>query len=166
MNNTNSYHSLSICVFCGAGQGNDPIFSDAARDLAELFKSNNWNLGDINLSVASLISVYGGGTTGIMGAIAGRLVELGGNVHGIIPKALLQFETSKERPSYGRTTVVTDMHTRKRLMAKESDAFIALPGGFGTMEELMEVIPFESLSDCHRSLHGLSSAFTRVQSFS
>ena len=85
------------------------------------------------------MTVYGGGTTGIMGAIAGRLVELGGSVHGIIPKALLKFETSKERPSYGRTTVVTDMHTRKRLMAKESDAFIALPGGFGTMEELMEV---------------------------
>jgi uncharacterized protein (TIGR00730 family) len=83
--------------------------------------------------------VYGGGTMGIMGAIAGRLVELGGNVHGIIPKALLEYETSKERPSYGKTTVVGDMHTRKRLMAKESSAFIALPGGFGTMEELMEV---------------------------
>ena len=74
-----------------------------------------------------------------MGAIAGRLVDLGGNVHGIIPKALLEYETTTERPSYGRTTVVGDMHTRKRLMAKEADAFIALPGGFGTMEELMEV---------------------------
>ena len=76
-----------------------------------------------------------------MGAVAGRLVELGGNVHGIIPKALLEYETSRERPSYGRTTVVGDMHTRKRLMAKESNAFIALPGGFGTMEELMEAHP-------------------------
>jgi uncharacterized protein (TIGR00730 family) len=74
-----------------------------------------------------------------MGAIAGRLVELGGNVHGIIPKALLEYETTTDKPSYGKTTVVTDMHTRKRLMAKESKAFIALPGGFGTMEELMEV---------------------------
>ena len=74
-----------------------------------------------------------------MGAVAGRLEELGGNVHGIIPRALLQYETSAERPSYGKTTVVGDMHTRKRLMAKESQAFIALPGGFGTMEELMEV---------------------------
>ena len=83
--------------------------------------------------------VYGGGTRGIMGAVAGRLVELGGNVHGIIPKALLEYETSPEHPSYGRTTVVGDMHTRKRLMSKESSAFIALPGGFGTMEELMEV---------------------------
>ena len=77
-----------------------------------------------------------------MGAIAGRLVELGGNVHGIIPKALLRYETSAKNPSYGKTTVVGDMHTRKRLMAKESDAFIALPGGFGTMEELMEVYSF------------------------
>jgi hypothetical protein len=74
-----------------------------------------------------------------MGAIAGRLVELGGSVHGIIPKALLEYETTADKPSYGKTTVVTDMHTRKRLMAKESRAFIALPGGFGTMEELMEV---------------------------
>jgi hypothetical protein len=81
-----------------------------------------------------------------MGAIAGRLVDLGGNVHGIIPKALLEYETTTERPSYGRTTVVGDMHTRKRLMAKEADAFIALPGGFGTMEELMEVSPSEILS--------------------
>jgi len=77
----------------------------------------------------------------MMGAIAGRLTELGGNVHGIIPKALLEYETTTEKPSYGKTTVVTDMHTRKRLMAKESKAFIALPGGFGTMEELMEVTP-------------------------
>jgi uncharacterized protein (TIGR00730 family) len=74
----------------------------------------------------------------MMGAVAGRLEELGGNIHGIIPKALLAYETAEKR-SYGKTTVVTDMHTRKRLMAKESQAFIALPGGFGTMEELMEV---------------------------
>jgi cytokinin riboside 5'-monophosphate phosphoribohydrolase len=78
-----------------------------------------------------------------MGAIAGRLDQLGGSVHGIIPKALLEYETSVERPSYGKTTVVSDMHTRKRLMAKEADAFIALPGGFGTMEELMEAVPFQ-----------------------
>lgn len=83
-----------------------------------------------------------------MGAIAGRLVELGGNVHGIIPKALLEYETTTERPSYGRTTVVGDMHTRKRLMAKEADAFIALPGGFGTMEELMEVCPPPYIRPC------------------
>ena len=75
----------------------------------------------------------------MMGALAGRLVELGGKVHGIIPKALLRHETSAEKPSYGETTVVGDMHTRKRLMADKSKAFIALPGGFGTMEELMEV---------------------------
>jgi uncharacterized protein (TIGR00730 family) len=82
-----------------------------------------------------------------MGALAGRLVELGGIVHGIIPQALLQYETSTERPSYGETTIVGDMHTRKRLMAKESNAFIALPGGFGTMEELMEVLfPQRSVS--------------------
>ena len=74
-----------------------------------------------------------------MGALAGRLVELGGKVHGVIPQALLEYDESSEIASYGRTTVVKDMHARKRLMAKESNVFIALPGGFGTMEELMEV---------------------------
>jgi uncharacterized protein (TIGR00730 family) len=134
-----SSHAISICVFCGAGEGNDPAFADSARSLADLFYANNWSLGIPPTRSANI--VYGGGTMGIMGAIAGRLVEIGGNVHGIIPRALLEYETSRERPSYGKTTVVGDMHTRKRLMAKESDAFIALPGGFGTMEELMEVLP-------------------------
>ena len=139
-----STFSISICVFCGSGEGTDPAFTQSARSLADLFYKYNWSLGK-NPSAGNKCgadtSVYGGGTTGIMGAIAGRLSELGGNVHGIIPKALLEYETSRERPSYGRTTVVGDMHTRKRLMAKESNAFIALPGGFGTMEELMEAHP-------------------------
>ena len=74
-----------------------------------------------------------------MGALAGRLIELGGTVHGVIPRALLEYDASSEIVSYGSTTVVEDMHARKRLMAKKSNAFIALPGGFGTMEELMEV---------------------------
>jgi len=148
MNSSSSSPERTICVFCGAGEGTDPEFSKSARSLAELFYEHNWSLGTehpfflipIRILVDLMFLVYGGGTTGIMGAVAGRLVELGGNVHGIIPRALLEYETSKERPSYGRTTVVGDMHTRKRLMAKESNAFIALPGGFGTMEELMEVL--------------------------
>lgn len=138
-----STSSMSICVFCGSGEGTDPAFTESARSLADLFYKYNWSLGKPHSSNkrGADTPVYGGGTTGMMGTVAGRLVELGGNVHGIIPKALLEYETSTERPSYGRTTVVGDMHTRKRLMAKESNAFIALPGGFGTMEELMEVNP-------------------------
>jgi uncharacterized protein (TIGR00730 family) len=137
MSFANNSPGTSICVFCGAAEGLDPAFATSARQLADLFYQHNWSLGTSLPTTPN--PVYGGGTMGIMGAIAGRLVELGGNVHGIIPKALLEYETSKERPSYGKTTVVGDMHTRKRLMAKESSAFIALPGGFGTMEELMEV---------------------------
>ena len=135
--------SMSICVFCGSGEGTDPAFTQSARSLADLFYKYDWSLGKppSGNKRGADTPVYGGGTTGMMGTVAGRLVELGGNVHGIIPKALLEYETSTERPSYGRTTVVGDMHTRKRLMAKESNAFIALPGGFGTMEELMEVHP-------------------------
>jgi cytokinin riboside 5'-monophosphate phosphoribohydrolase len=89
----------------------------------------------------------------MMGAVAGRLVELGGKVHGIIPKALLRYEregAGSETPSFGEMTVVGDMHTRKRLMANKSSAFIALPGGFGTMEELMEVCPFPWYTYIHR----------------
>ncbi len=146
----NSTSSISICVFCGAGEGTDPAFTQSARSLADLFYNHNWSLGNSlagDKRSTNLLAVYGGGTTGIMGAVAGRLAELGGNVHGIIPKALLEYETSKERPSYGKTTIVGDMHTRKRLMAKESNAFIALPGGFGTMEELMEVHLLHNASD-------------------
>src|SRR5579859_7910639 len=135
MSSSKESNKLSICVFCGAGEGTDPAFGEAARALADLFYKNNWSLGISPLMdrIAEMV-VYGGGTFGIMGAVAGRLDELGGNIHGIIPKALLEYETTPQRRSYGKTTVVGDMHTRKRLMAKESDAFIALPGGFGTME--------------------------------
>lgn len=134
--------SLSICVFCGSSDGTDPAFKVSACSLAELFHKHNWSLGNYSshnkkYSVKRL--VYGGGTIGVMGTLASRLVELGGTVHGVIPQALLEYDASSEIASYGRTTVVKDMHARKRLMAKESNAFIALPGGFGTLEELMEV---------------------------
>jgi uncharacterized protein (TIGR00730 family) len=135
-----SRSSLSVCVFCGSSDGTDAAFKRSAWSLAELFHKRDWSLGTHSLN-GDLINklVYGGGTIGVMGALAGRLVELGGKVHGVIPKALLEYDESSEIASYGRTTVVKDMHARKRLMAKESNAFIALPGGFGTMEELMEV---------------------------
>jgi uncharacterized protein (TIGR00730 family) len=95
----------------------------------------------------------GAGTAGMMGEVARNLVKLGGDVHGIIPEALLSVERERnpsavgeEREScYGHLTVVKDMHTRKTMMAQASDAFVALPGGFGTMEELMEIITLNYL---------------------
>lgn len=83
-----------------------------------------------------------------MGALASTLVKLGGSVHGIIPTALVAFEQGGSVPpesEYGKTTEVPDMHTRKGMMGKEANAFVALPGGFGTMEELFEVVTWNQL---------------------
>lgn len=108
----------------------------AARDLADVFKQQDWSL------------VYGGGTVGLMGEIARNVYKNGCDVHGIIPEALTRLERDGEAPpqsEYGRTTVVRDMHTRKASMAKEADAFIALPGGLGTAEELFEIVTWSQL---------------------
>lgn len=83
-----------------------------------------------------------------MGALANTLVKLGGSVHGIVPTALISYEQSGSIPlesEFGKTTVVPDMHTRKGMMGKEANAFVALPGGFGTMEELFEVVTWNQL---------------------
>ncbi|CAF9909993.1 MAG: hypothetical protein ALECFALPRED_006127 [Alectoria fallacina] len=143
-----------VCVFCGASSGTSPAYLAAARSLGETFHKYGIHL------------VYGGGTVGIMGEIARTLVSLSGpdSVSGVIPAALVQFE-QEGRPGtasahngcsidenvYGRMTVVPDMHTRKQLMAKEvmeggpGSGFVALTGGYGTLEELMEVITWNQL---------------------
>jgi uncharacterized protein (TIGR00730 family) len=143
---------------CGASPGTSPAHLAAARALGQALHANGMNL------------VYGGGTVGIMGEVAKTLVSLSGpdSVHGIIPAALMKFErsfdengvedetdTSAERvidaSIYGRTTVVKDMHTRKQMMAREvieggvGGGFVALSGGYGTLEELMEVVTWNQL---------------------
>ncbi|KAL2167177.1 hypothetical protein VTG60DRAFT_1632 [Thermothelomyces hinnuleus] len=148
-----------ICVYCGSSPGNKPEHVEAARELARLMAANNIAL------------VYGGGTVGLMGEVAKTLVSLSGpdSVHGIIPEALVRYErdptyTSKqlhgetgthmavpEESVFGRTTIVKDMHTRKRLMAQEvidggpGSGFIALSGGYGTLEELFETATWNQL---------------------
>lgn len=129
---------FTVCVFCGANPGTSPSFLSAARSLAQVLHNNSFNL------------VYGGGTVGLMGEVSRSLVALSGpeSVHGIIPRALIKFEQGNAPPptsEYGRTTVVADMHTRKSMMAREADAFVAMPGGFGTMEELMEIVTWNQL---------------------
>ncbi|CUS08497.1 unnamed protein product [Tuber aestivum] len=132
---------FAVCVFCGASPGTGSQFMETAKSLGAVLHENGWSL------------VYGGGTEGLMGAVACSLTSLGGNVHGIIPEALIRREQAVIVPSveeFGRTTVVQDMHTRKAMMGKEADAFIALPGGFGTMEELFEIVTWNQLGihDC------------------
>ncbi|GAB7351282.1 hypothetical protein MBLNU459_g1699t1 [Dothideomycetes sp. NU459] len=140
-----------VCVFCGASAGDSPAHLDAARSLARV-------LHDRGISL-----VYGGGTVGVMGEIARTLVSLSGPdaVHGIIPEALIRFERNYaagqpvtktiDEMTFGRTTVVADMHTRKQMMAQEvidggaGGGFVALSGGYGTLEELMEVVTWNQL---------------------
>ncbi|KAI9843030.1 MAG: hypothetical protein M1837_006661 [Sclerophora amabilis] len=150
---SSSGKSSTVCVFCGSSAGNSPAYLAAARSLAQCLHANNINL------------VYGGGTIGLMGEVARTLVSLSGpsSVHGIIPSALIKYEQSSDATSdpktqavpneliYGRTTVVQDMHTRKQMMAREvvdggrGGGFVALPGGYGTLEELMEMVTWNQL---------------------
>lgn len=120
-----------ICVFCASNSGIRDVFAEAARELATVLVEQEYEL------------VYGGGSTGIMGVLADAVLRLGGKVHGVIPELLVQ----KEVGHAGLTElhIVASMHERKSKMESISDAFIALPGGFGTMEELSEILTWGQL---------------------
>src|ERR1700693_199 len=120
-----------ICVYCGSGPGTDPAFVEAALAFGEILAKNGIGL------------VYGGGAIGIMGAIARSVHDHGGEVTGIIPKFLM----SRERALHGthELIVTRDMHERKQKMFELADAFVAMPGGVGTLEELVEQITWVQL---------------------
>lgn len=120
-----------ICVFAGASSGNKKEYSDAAIELGNELVLNNIEL------------VYGGGRTGLMGAIADSVIEKGGNAIGVIPKALFNKEATHENLT--ETFIVDTMHERKAKMHDLSDAFITLPGGYGTLEETLEVLTWAQL---------------------
>jgi len=120
-----------ICVYCGSGPGRNPKFAAAATALGKIFAQNNIGL------------VYGGGTIGLMGAIAKSVVDHGGEVIGVIPDFLAAREVAKR--DVAELVVTRDMHERKRIMFERSDAFIALPGGLGTLEELTEQLTWAQL---------------------
>ena len=121
----------NICVYCGSGPGTDPDFIKAAHEFGAILAAN-----DIGL-------VYGGGSVGLMGAIAKSALEHGGAVTGIIPDFLRARENALTRVQ--EMIVTPDMHERKRLMFERSDAFVALPGGVGTLEELEEIMTWQQL---------------------
>jgi uncharacterized protein (TIGR00730 family) len=125
----NSLHS--ICVFCGSSSGANSVYADAAVRLGQEMAQRQIGL------------VYGGGSVGLMGAIAQTVHNSGAPVKGIIPRALQPRELAGE--TIGELHVVESMHERKLLMARYSDAFIAMPGGFGTMDELFEVVTWGQL---------------------
>ncbi len=120
-----------ICVYCGSNSGRHAKYADAARDLADVLVQHDLEL------------VYGGAHKGIMGVVADSVLELGGKVHGVIPKMLLEKEVAHQNLT--ELHVVATMHERKSTMAELSDGFIAMPGGFGTLEEIIEIITWGQL---------------------
>ena len=121
----------TICVYCGSGPGTNPRFVEAANALGRVLAENGIRL------------VYGGGSIGLMGAVATSVLDHGGTVTGIIPDFLTSRENALKRVQ--EMIVTPDMHERKRLMFERSDAFVALPGGIGTLEELVEQLTWQQL---------------------
>ncbi len=121
----------NICVYCGSANGTDPIFLNAAQELGRSIAEHGLGL------------VYGGGDNGLMGAVARSVLEHGGHVTGVIPGFLRQREAMLEKAQ--ELVLVDDMHTRKRIMFERADAFVALPGGIGTLEELVEQLTWVQL---------------------
>ncbi len=135
-----------ICVFCGANTGARPAYALAARELASLMARQRTGL------------VYGGGNVGLMGILADTMLEVGGEVIGVIPASLVAREVA-----HGGLTelrVVQTMHERKALMNALSDAFIAMPGGFGTLDELFEMLTWSQLG-----IHGKPSGLLNVAGY-
>ncbi|HXX03414.1 MAG TPA: TIGR00730 family Rossman fold protein [Xanthobacteraceae bacterium] len=121
----------ALCVYCGSSVGADPAFADAARSFGKILAASGVRL------------VYGGGSIGLMGVLAKSVIDHGGEVTGVIP----EFLTAQERPRrLAQEQIVTrDMHERKRTMFERADAFVALPGGLGTLEELVEQMTWAQL---------------------
>jgi len=135
-----------VCVFCGSNVGNDSAYRDAAQALGEEIVRRGWGL------------VYGGGRVGLMGVLADAALARGGEVVGVIPEML----ATKELLHTGATQMhlAPTMHARKALMEELADAFVALPGGFGTFEELLETITWAQLG-----LHGKPIGLLNVRGF-
>jgi hypothetical protein len=120
-----------LCVYCGSRPGNDPAFLGAAESFGRMLAERGIRL------------VYGGGSVGMMGVVADGTLDAGGQVDGVIPEALFEREVAHERLT--TLYVVESMHARKRRMADLADGFVALPGGFGTLEELIEMLTWAQL---------------------
>lgn len=121
----------TLCVFCGARTGHDPVYAEAARALGAALGARGWSM------------VYGGGKVGLMGVVADAARAAGSKVTGVIPEFLAKKEIAHD--GLDELVVVPSMHERKRLMSERADAFVALPGGFGTLEELCEMLTWSQL---------------------
>lgn len=134
----------TLCVFCGSRPGARPEYLQAARAVGQGLGARGWRL------------VYGGGNVGLMGATADAARQAGAHVTGVIPESLMRREVG--HTGLDELHVVPSMHVRKQMMAERADAFVALPGGLGTFEELFEVWTWRQLGYHHRPLALLNTA--------
>jgi uncharacterized protein (TIGR00730 family) len=130
----------SLCVYCGASSGNQPVFVQTAVQVGQI------------LAQRGITLIYGGGRVGMMGALADAAMQAGGKVIGVIPQRLMEREAAHR--GLTELHVVADMHSRKAMMARLADGFVALPGGIGTLEELFETFTWLQLG-FHRMPVGL-----------
>ena len=144
---------LSLCVYCGSRPGALPAYADAARAVGAEIGRRGWRL------------VYGGGRAGLMGVVADAALAAGAEVIGVIPTSLMARELG--HPGLSELHVVETMHQRKTLMAERSDAFLALPGGIGTFEELFEVWTWRQLGyhDKPLALHNVAGYYDALVRF-
>ena len=123
--------SFTVCVYCGSRAGRLPAYANAAREVGRLIAERGWGM------------VYGGGKAGLMGLVADAALAGGAEVVGVIPRSLMEREVGHR--GLGKLHVVDTLHQRKQMMAERADAFITLPGGIGSMEELFEVWSWRQL---------------------
>jgi uncharacterized protein (TIGR00730 family) len=133
----------SVAVFCGSRTGNHPVYIQHAKELGKL------------IAILNLKLVYGGGRTGMMGAVADAVLENGGTAMGVIPKILTEWE--HQHKGLTELAIVPDMHTRKRTMYDMSDAAIILPGGFGTLDEFFEMLTWNQLKIHNKKIYIINS---------
>jgi len=134
----------SVAVFCGSKPGKNPVFMQHAKELGKL------------IAILKLKLVYGGGRTGMMGAIADATLAHGGTAMGVIPKILIEWE--HQHKGLTELAIVPDMHTRKRTMYEMSDAAIIMPGGFGTLDEFFEMLTWNQLKIHNKKIYIINSA--------
>lgn len=133
----------AVAVFCGSKTGKNPVFNEHAAELGKL------------IAMLEIKLVYGGGKKGLMGTIADAVLSHAGKAMGVIPKLLIEWEHQHE--GLTELAIVPDMHTRKRMMYEMSDAAIVLPGGFGTLDELFEMVTWNQLKIHDKKIYILNS---------
>ncbi|MFZ4115512.1 MAG: TIGR00730 family Rossman fold protein [Chthoniobacterales bacterium] len=138
----------TLCVYCGSNFGNSPRFLEAARLVGKILAEQNHTL------------VYGGGKVGLMGIVADEALAAGGKVIGIIPELFIQEEREIAHPDLTELYIVDSMHERKHKMASLADGFLALPGGIGTLEEILEAFTWTQIG-----IHSKPCALLNVDGF-